>query len=81
MGQFGDCKTIVICKIKEFNDWESTESDLELIFECFEVFMDYYSLLIFLQGILPNVIEIGRDVATDYIKKKIDFYERFMMTP
>lgn len=76
MGQFGDCKVIVICKIKEFNDWESTKYDLELIFECFEVFMDFSSMATFLNAILPSIVEIGRDVATDYIKKKIDFYEK-----
>lgn len=78
MGQFGDCKAIVIEKIKEFNDWESTKYDLELIFECFEVFMDFQSMATFLNAILPSIVEIGRDVATDYIKKKIDFYEKMV---
>lgn len=78
MSQFGDCKVIVICKIKEFNDWETTEYELELIFECFECFWDYKTMLWFLESIEPSVSAIGRNVATDYIKKKINFYEKMV---
>ena len=77
MSTFGDSVDIIYDKIKASNDDNRLEQDLELIFDCFEIFYDVENIYDLLNTIQPNVEKTGNKTAINFIKNKLEYYGSF----
>ena len=77
MGQFGDCKSVFFETIKNEVDWKVAESKLDLVCDCFEIFMDCQSMVTFFDAVLPSIPEYHTQ-AKRYVEEKIRIYNSWI---